>query len=311
MTADRAPLAPTFPDLRSLDLFVSVVSAGSLTAAGARHRLSQPSVSNRIRGLERQLGVTLLERGPAGSVPTRHGSLVAGWAEAVLRAADDFAVAAESLRRQPTRPVVIAASYTIAEHLLPRWLHIWHDRGGRRAELEVVNSTVVVERVERGVIDVGFVETTAGRPTVRTAMVGRDQLVCIVAADHPWARSRRARTPASLASSPWVSREVGSGTRESFVAALRAVGVAAPEPVMELGSTAAVVSAVVDGIGYAVLSRLAVGADLERGRLSEVATVGLDLIRPLRAVWRTGSTLSPEASALVDVARDHPPGEPG
>ena len=72
------PLPPTFPDLASLDLFVSVVELGSVSRAADAHGITQPSASSRIKHLERQLDLRLLDRGPGGSVPTDAGVVVAG-----------------------------------------------------------------------------------------------------------------------------------------------------------------------------------------------------------------------------------------
>ncbi len=61
------PPGPAWPWLRS---FVAVVESGSLTAAAARLRSTQPTVGRHIRALERQLGETLFDRRPGGLVPT-------------------------------------------------------------------------------------------------------------------------------------------------------------------------------------------------------------------------------------------------
>ena len=87
------PLPPTFPELASLDLFVSVIELGSVSQAAAAHGVTQPSASSRIKHLERQLGMQLLDRGPGGSRPTDAGVVVAGWAEGILRAAHELGLA--------------------------------------------------------------------------------------------------------------------------------------------------------------------------------------------------------------------------
>ncbi len=298
----RPPLPPTFPDLRSLELFASVCRLGSLSAAAVAHGITQPSASARIRGLERQVGVSLLRRGATGSTPTSNGELVADWAEQLLNAADDLSAALGTLTRSPTSPVTIAASYTIAEFLLPGWLGAWRRGSDRGVELEVINSTGVLNRVQRGEVELGFVETTGDLGPVEASEVGRDELICVVAPNHPLARRGHPLSADDIAAVDLVCREAGSGTREAFTDALNAAGVEPPRPVLELGSTSAVRGAVIGGVGLAVLSRLTVAADLASGALVEVGTVGLDLRRPLRAVWKPGR-LSDGGRALIDVAR--------
>ncbi len=99
------------------------ISHGSLSRRRREaHGITQPSASSRIRTLERQLGVTVLDRSPTGSRPTPDGQLVVGWAESVLDAAQRLATGVEALRARQAGLLRIAASYTIAEYLLPPWL---------------------------------------------------------------------------------------------------------------------------------------------------------------------------------------------
>ena len=102
---------------------------------------------------------------------------------------------------------------------------------------------------------------------------------------HPWARRRSGITAAELAATPLVAREPASGTRRSPEEALRAQsGLERVPPEAELSSTTAIKSAVMAGIGPAVLSSLAVAPELAAGTLRAVRVTGLDLTRRLLAV---------------------------
>jgi DNA-binding transcriptional LysR family regulator len=294
------PLPPTFPDLTSLSVFVSVVELGSVSRAAALHGVSQPSASERIRHLEQKLGVTLLQRSPRGSVPTPEGALVAEWSIAVLAAADQLRIGVASLGQAGGGQLDVAASYTIAEHLLPRWLGVLHARHPEVAvALEVVNSAAVLERVRSGAADVGFIESPGATAGLASRVVGTDELVVVVDADHPWAGRAGAVDGAELASTPLVLREPGSGTRDALLVALDTRGLGPPVAALELGSTASVKAAVAAGSGPAVLSRVAVEAEVRSGRLRVVPVDGLDLHRTLRAVWRRGGKLAAAAATLV------------
>jgi DNA-binding transcriptional LysR family regulator len=73
---------------------------------------------------------------------------------------------------------------------------------------------------------------------------------------------------------------------------------------MELGTSAAVRSAIAEGVGPGVLSRLAVRDDLVLGRLVAIEVAGPPLRRPLTAVWRHDlDPLPPEAARLLAVAK--------
>lgn len=298
------PLSPSFPDLRALDLYVSVVEVGSLGRAARAHGIAQPSASSRIRNLERQLGLQLLDRSPTGSTPTPSGVVVAGWANEILRAAHELEGGLAALKAEQVGRLRIAASYTIAEYLLPGWLSRFvGDHRGDKIALAVANSTVVLEMLERGDADLGFIETPLATPSMSELVVAHDELVAVVAPAHSWAGG--GAIPADrLARTPLVMREQGSGTREALVAALREAGLDAPKSVMELGSTSAVRSAVISGNSPTVISRLAVAADIDRGLLVEIAIDGLKIERRLRAVWPHRKPLARLAQALVTELAD-------
>ncbi|MEM9131978.1 MAG: LysR family transcriptional regulator [Actinomycetota bacterium] len=279
-------LPPTTPELASLDLFLSVVKLGSFSAAAKAHRVAQPSVSARIQSLERQLGVRLFDRSPTGSVPTTNGSLVAGWAEKVLQSVDELNAGVAALTTETTTPLRVAASYTIAEYLLPPVLEkLLRNRSADAIRLDVANSSAVLAALHDGRADLGFIESPSPAPGMREQLVAEDRLVTVVGRDHPWTGRRRPVTVAMLASTSLVVREPGSGTREALEVALAELGHGPPTAALELGSTAAVRAAVVGGGPPAVLSRLTVAADIDAGSLFEIDIEGLRIERRLRAVW--------------------------
>lgn len=296
------PLPPDAPQIASLDLFVSVVQLGSLSAGAHAHGIAQPSASARIRQLERQLGMELLTRGPNGSVPTDAGLLAARWAQRVLDACAELQAAVAALRAEGT-DLRVAASYTIAEHLLPRWLGRLHAaQPDTHVELEVVNSTTVLERVRNEDAQLGFIEAPGSTSGLHSTVVGHDELVVVVSPSHPWAGRRGPIDVARLASTPLILREAGSGTREALATAVRATGTSLAPAALELGSTSAVRAAAEEGTGPAVLSRLAVADALAAGRLVRVEVVGLDLRRDLRAVWLPDRAREPAVTALLSTS---------
>ncbi len=294
------PLPPTTPDLAALDLFISVVELGSLSKAAAAHQIAQPSASSRIRNLERRLGLALLERSPGGSAPTQAGALVAEWAEGIIRATNQLTAGVEALKSKTTGHLRLAASLTIAEYLLPPWLgQLLDHQEGNTVELEVTNSALVVELLEQGKADIGFVESPTVTPNMTEQVVGADRLVTVVGSAHEWARHTSV-TIEQLVETPLILRERGSGTRTALEDALAGLGFEAPQSGMELGSTAAVRAAVALGQCPAVLSELAIAADLASGRLVEVEVVGLSIHRRLRAIWPTSGNLPPQAITLLE-----------
>ncbi len=288
----------SWPDLVALELLVGVDDRGGLGAAARAAGLAQPNATRMLRRLERQLGAVLVRRGRTGSVLTPEGTVVAHWAREVLADAERLLDAAAALRVEQQPELVVAASMTVAEHLIPRWLGTFRTlRDDVQIQLQVHNSMRVCDVVAEGGCDVGFVEGPTVPEGLHSVAVARDRLVVVVPPQHPWARRRRPLTVAELAATPLVVREEGSGTRRTLDLALQEYDRAAP--LLELGSGAAVRTSVLGGAGPAVLSTLAVEEYLDSGRLVAVAVDGLDLQRVLRAVWRPPRVLSGPAGELV------------
>ena len=288
-----------FESLDTLALFVSVVDLGSLSKAGVQHGISQPAVSMRISGLERRMGLHLLDRSTTGCQPSVNGTAVAQWARELLANAQRMQVAVAALRAADGG-VTIAASLTIAEHLLPRWLKTLHDEfPDSRVHVLVANSEMVIEMVRSGRATIGFIESPDATPGLRRRVIGHDRLLVAVPVDHSWLRRRSPLAPEHLAAAPMVLRERGSGTRATLELALAKGGLQTAEPLLELASSAAVRHAVAAGVGPTVISELAITDDVIAGRLATVHTRDLDLVRPLVAIWRGGApTLLDQISAI-------------
>ena len=303
-------------DLGALRALREVGRRGSIAAAATMLGVSQQALSARMRTLERAANVTLLARSPGGSHLTEQGRLVVGWAEDVLDAADRLEAGLRSIRSGVSHRLAIAASQTIAEHLVPHWLVELRsieqaaaeeapDYAPTVVELTVANSTGVIELVRDVKVRLGFIETPHLPTDLVTVRLRDDEMLVVTAPGHPWARRRSPLPLAEVAATPLVMREAGSGTRDTLTDHL-----AAQHPpltariAMELGTSAAVRSAIAAGVGPGVLSRLTVRDDLVLGRLVAVEVAGPPLTRQLTAVWRHDlDPLPPEGARLLAVAR--------
>ena len=287
------------PDLDSLQVLLAVAETGSLGRAAQQHGLSQPAVSARIQAMERLVGFPLLIRSARGSSLTVAGALLVEWARGVLGAAEVLQAGIGSLRGERASRLRVAASLTVAEHLLPAWLvRLAATHPEVSVSLTASNSTEVAASVLAGAADIGFIEGPDLPDGLQEQLVARDRLVVVVPPGHPWARRRGPIDAVDLAGTRLVHREPTSGTRTSLERALAGVGPLAA-PLLELSTSTAVRSAAAAGAGPAVLSDLAVTDDIAAGRLVQVSVRGVDLARKLRAVWPAGTRLPAVAGDLV------------
>ncbi|MEV7127103.1 LysR family transcriptional regulator [Streptomyces sp. NPDC093260] len=293
-------LAHRVPDLGALELLLAVARLGSLGGAARELGITQPAASSRIRSMERQLGLALVDRSPRGSRLTDAGALVTDWARRVVEAAEAFDAGTQALRDRRDSRLRVAASMTIAEYLLPGWLiALRGHRPDTAVSLLAGNSATVAERLLAGEADLGFVEGVSAPAGLDSVVIAHDRLIVVAAPAHPWARRRRPLGAAELAATPLILRERGSGTRQVLDAALGGLA----RPLIELSSTTAVKAAAVSGAGPAVLSELAVGDELTLRRLVTVPVEGVALRRALRAVWPAGHRPAGPARELLSLTR--------
>lgn len=293
------PLAEPVPDIRSLDLLKSVAQLGSIRQASLRHGISQPAASMRLRSLEASLGLQLLDRSQGRAQLTPAGHAVVQWGEKVLEPMNDLLTGIRALKSEGRTHLRVVASLTVAEYLVPTWLN--RLRGAHpdiNVALEMGNSRHDVEVILRGDADIGFIEGPRAPREVSSRTVFADDLVVVVSPHHRWTRRRSPLKAAELAATPLVLRESGSGTREVLEDALGSLGLTVT-PLVELGSTTAIKAAVASGEGAAILSRLAVGAELRDGTLVVVGVEDLPLTRSIRAVWSRARPLAQSAKLLL------------
>lgn len=290
---------PVDVDIETLRLLVELADSESLTAAAQSRGVTQPAASARLREFEARWRVTVANRSPRGTALTNDGLAIVSWARSVLHEADLMRTALASLSHERHAELEVAASLTIAEFILPRWLGELRSRSTLvRPKLHVVNSERVAELVRTRTVDLGFIESAGVPRNLGHTVVGSDQLAVVVEPGHPWARRSTPVPRTDLLKEAWVLREVGSGTRSTFEGALRSE----PQVALEADSTTAMLGAARAGVGPAVVSRRAVVSELETGRLVEVPH-DLDLWRPLNAIWLRDRRYPAAAEALLRIAR--------
>jgi DNA-binding transcriptional LysR family regulator len=293
------PLPQPHPDLVSLDLLQSVADFGSIRQAALAHGITQPAASTRLRNLEATIGLNLLDRSSGRAQLTPNGRAIVEWSTRIIDDMRGLLEGAAALRSEAKGPLHVAASMTVAEYLVPHWLiRLRTTDPDLRVSLEMGNSEQVIDLVRERRAEVGFVEGHSTLAGLRSRVVLDDELLLVVAPSHAWAKKGRRVSAQQLAETPLVLREMGSGTRDVLERSLQRLGLAVT-PAVELGSTTAIKAAVESGLGPAVLSHLAVSADIDGGRLIAVPIEGIDLSRSIRAVWLRSQPLSRPASRLL------------
>jgi DNA-binding transcriptional LysR family regulator len=243
-------------EIRWLEAFVAVAEELHFGRAAARLRLAQSPLSQTIRRLERELGVTLFDRSTRSVALTPAGRALLPHAHRVFEELE--------LGRQATRAASGAVYGTVRigfggalDHLrLPALT-----RSVRRRYPDVtltlvgrVMSREGVEQVERGALDLAFVALPLVPSRVRTRLIAREAMGAAVPVDHPLA-GRPAIDLADLAEEGFITTPLaaGSGLQEAALRACVAAGFR-PRIVQEITDPYMILTLVAAGVGVALVT---------------------------------------------------------
>lgn len=293
-------------DLRLLEVFCAVYSELSFSKAGEKLHISQPTVSSHIRSLEDTLGVRLFDRLPRQIVPTAAGRLLYRHGETILNQRRIALQEIQAFLERMEGNLIISASTVPGEYLLPELTaRFCKQHSGAELELRISDSKTAAHEVARGISEIGFVGAHLPVPGVKYELLGSDELVVIGPPGNPPGPFRR--TLEELAREPFLAREPGSGTRITFE---ERIGRNLDEfnIVARFTTTNAIKEAVKAGLGFSVVSYLAVRSELERGLVRQVRLNGVGpLHRDLYLVVAPRLTLSPLAEKFLEYSRRQVP----
>jgi DNA-binding transcriptional LysR family regulator len=229
--------------------------------------------------------------------------VVLGYAERILGLASEMDVRLSELTGEIGGSLMVGASTTIAEFMLPGILGEFKSTFPNvRSRLIVGNSESIENRVLEHTIDIGFIESLSHEPNLECEVCCDDELVVICHPRFPLARHKEL-TPQKLLEHPFISREPGSGTREFTENYLRSAGVALDQMnvVMELGSPIALNGVVQTGLGFAIASRVSVSKEQ---RLGDIVAIPLKprLMRTLSMVYPKEKFRSRLVASFVEFA---------
>lgn len=296
-------------NLHHLRVFHAVAEAGGVTAGAARLNLSQPAASRELKELETRLGLPLLDRSSRGLTLTEAGRDLLDYARRIFALEQAAEARLRELAGLEGGQLVLGASNTIGNHLLPpllaRFAALYP---AVEVTLLVSNSEDVRARLDEDRLSLGFVEGPAVGDDVNHHTIGHDSIVAVATIGHPLALGG-VLAAADLADRVAVAREPGSGTRASVDAAYAGLGLSY-RPAVTVGTAEALKNLLLAG-GVAWVPRLSVLPELHAGRLVELKVDDLSIERPLTMIWRKGRTLSPAAQAFFAMVTQQAPAPTG
>lgn len=291
-------MIPERPTLQALAIFVEVVKHHTMTAAAEEAGITQPAISAQVKALERYYGTRLLERDGRGSTPTAAGRLVAAYAARVLALTDELGRGVADLEGLEAGELIVGASSTVGEQLLPAYLGRFHAAHPRvRLSVRIGNSAEISARVAARELDFAIVGEEPHDGDLFAEPVLEDRIVAFVAPGNPLLQETPI-APLALCGRQFVMREVGSATRALAERCLRETS-CGPGHLIELGSNEAVKRAVQAGLGIGVLSTYTIEAERLAGLLVDLPVVGWDCGRSFWLIRRRDRVLTRAEEAFL------------
>lgn len=265
--------------------------------------MTPSAVSSAIGALENRHAVKLFDRIGRSIVLNQTGRIFLAEAQSVLARARVAEATLNDLAGLMQGELSVTASQTVGAYWLPpRLVQYRKTYPGITLDIHITNTEEAANAVDDGRCEIAIVEGTVERKTLITETIAEDEMVVVVAPDHPWSAADRGEI--RLEATPWVLREVGSGTRLAFEALVVRHGLDRSlfDVTLVLPSNEAVLTAVEAGVGATLVSKSAASAALRGGLLAEADWPAQS--RPFYLLRHKERYRSKAASAFEDLARD-------
>ncbi len=288
-------------ELSQLRYVQAVADTGNFTRAAIRSNIAQPSLSQQIIKLERELGHKLFHRLGRRAVLTEAGKVFLERARRILFEVED---ATKELEDSPSleRKITVGAIPTLAPYLLPGLIALSRERfPNLQVNIREDFKTTLIRGLREGDLDLAIVTLPAADPMIQADTLWKESLQLAVAAKHPLASKPRV-TGADLAAETFILLGTSSSLADQVK---RFCGEHHFEP--RIGSQCAQVATVKAlvgiGAGISILPSGAVSAE-DKGLLTFISLADSEPIREIAVLRHMQRYQSRGAEQFLSLLRE-------
>lgn len=289
--------------LRQLRVFTAVARFRSFTRAARELHLTQPAVSQQVKLLETEIGLSLFEHIGRGIHLTAAGEELLRYAKQttdLLREAGEALAAMRGLKRGVLKLGAVSTAKYFAPSLLSAFTADYPEVTIR---FLVGNREEVIKQLAANDIDLVIM----GRPPRELVTIAepfaKHPLIFIASPQHPLAAKQRISLQ-RISEENFLIREEGSGTRASLEHVFRERGLAFHAS-MEVSSNETIKQAVMAGMGISFISMHTVSLELATRKLAMLDVAGLPLVRDWYVIHLHEKKLAPIAAAFRSYLLEH------
>lgn len=288
--------------IRHMVIFRSVFESGyNLTKAAEVLHMTQPAVSLAIKELEQYYGVHLFDRIGRRLQITDVGRHFLQYA---IHISDLFSDMETGLRDWDSKGIIrIGASITIGSQFLPSYVKAFTEVcPGIDVRATVEQSESLERKILANKLDCALIEGVAHNPNIISEAYMEDYLSVICAPNKGWSQGQVISID-DFQKQRFLLRERGSGTREVFERVITQAGIHVI-PVWEALSTTAIVNAVINGLGIAVLPHRMILPALRQGLIHTVKVEGLSFTRNFHIIYHKDKFLTTSTKRFIALCKD-------
>lgn len=289
-------------DLSRLRIFVAVARQRSFTRAAEALYLAQPTVSQQVQVLERELGTQLLVRAGRRVELTAAGAALLEYAERLLALAAEAEHSVRQVAGMASHTLLLGAGTTLATYVLPDLLRrLQYQQPEITIEVQVGNTEELVEQLQRGTLELALIGQPHGQAYLDDEPFLNDELVLIVPPEHRLAAASSTDLR-ELGQEILLAREAGSALQSATAQLLVQAGVT-PRRLLVLASLEAIKRGVEAGLGVAIVPRLSIDRELAAGALAMLTLPGQRTSRSFVVAWLRSRTPGPAAQSFLTLLR--------
>jgi len=284
-------------DLSELQVFLTVAREGSFSRAAERLYRTQPAVSLAIRKLEESLGQPLFVRGARPVRLTDAGTLLREYAERLLNLRDEVKKGLLDLEGLKRGELSLGVNESSIHALLPALAHFREAHPGVQVRLHRMFSRDIPHEVVNYRLDLGAVSFVPRDAQLQATEILKDELTFVVPPKHVLAKRREVGIE-ELSKESFIAHIVESPFRRRVIELFAKHRTALNMPI-EMPTIESIKRFVQMGMGVAIVPRMCVTWELERGSLKEIKIKELNIPRHLYIISRRGARLPHAAAEFI------------
>ncbi len=289
--------------LDQLRILKAIAEQGSFKKAADVLFVTQPAVSLQIQNLEKQLEITIFDRGGRKALLTEAGKILLDYCQRILNQCDEACKAVEDLNSLQGGTLVIGASQTTGTYLMPRMIGLFRQKyPDVSVQLQVHSTRRTGWSVANGQIDLGIIGgqlPSELESLLNIIPYATDELALVLPSQHKLAKEKEL-SKEDLYKINFVTLDSQSTTRKVVDKLLRDSGldVKRLKIEMELNSLEAIKNAVQAGLGAAFLPVISIEKELSSGTIHKPNISDLGVKRELKLITNPSRYTSKASEAF-------------